>query len=187
MASGSPMSRQELVSLLASMAAGYTRRELDRRFYDRLLDTNVGLSLKGLSIEKKYALEFAAYLATALATQRLPEATPLGQYLKEVLTDMPSEVARRVINGTHRQSFTESDFSEVVAAMSEKDFELLALERNPTRRSNAESVERRSESEGLPPNRESAGAASPIGVVRAVGDAADFVETLRKKIKSNHG
>lgn len=118
------MDKEDYPSLLASIAASYARRELDRTVYDRVLASDVGKKLSGLSDGQKYALEFAAYAASAIAVQRSSESGLVAKFLSEVAADAPSEIARRMING--KSQFGTQDLSGVIENLSESDLDALA-------------------------------------------------------------
>jgi hypothetical protein len=171
--------REQLYRILSSVSASYTRRELDRRVYDQLMASSFGQSLKGLSSTNKYALEFVVYAVSAIASERIGQPGPLGQYLKEVLTDAPSEIARRMINGVPPPNFNDRDVARVVDALSPSDLERIAAVNLPAPAG----------SKQAPPHSPS-GNVSPTGdsigdsVGTALRDAADYLEGLRAQFRS---
>ena len=119
------MKKEEFSKILASIAASYTRRELDRSFYDRLIASEIGQKLGKLSSGQKYALEFAAYAASAVTLQQSGDSGAVMKFLTEVAADAPSEIARRMING--KPKFTSDQLLSVVHELSDSDMHEIAV------------------------------------------------------------
>lgn len=115
------MNNQDFPDLLASIAASYTRRELDRTVYDRVMASDLGRKLGNLSDGQKYALEFAAYAASAVALKQKDDSSAVMKFLTEVAADAPSEIARRMING--KPEFTRDQLLSVVTELSDADMQ----------------------------------------------------------------
>jgi|GEM_PF-5312365 len=120
--------REAALFILASVAASYTRRELDRRVYDRIMASRPGRRLKSLTLEQKYAFEFLAYAASAIALTQTSNPGPIGQYLRDVLSDVPSELARRMINGGNVHKFGVEDLKDMVDDFTDQELELIAYD-----------------------------------------------------------
>jgi len=160
--------------MLSSIAASYTRRELDRQVYDRVMGAQTGQALKNLTVQQKYALEFVAYAASAIAVTRLPSSGPIGQYLREVLTDIPSELARRMINGGQAHKFSTTDISSVVDVLTDQDLDQFASAvelRTPSAESTFYSK----------PSRDDPSAVGSVG--ESVRNATRSIEAIRKRLR----
>ena len=167
----SKVEQEQLRRIVASVSASYTRRELDRRVYDQLMASSFGQSLKNLNNTNKYALEFVTYLVSAVVAERVGQPGPLGEYLKQVLTDAPSEIARRMINGVAPQQFNDNDIAQIVNALSPADFENLAASSGTgpggPGRSTAPAEDGKPRSD----------------VASVLGEAAAYVESLRSRVR----
>lgn len=117
------MPNNDTSRILAHIAASYARRELDRKFYDSVLASPVGRRLNELSDGQKYALEFAAYALSAVVLGLRREPNIAIQFLSDVVADAPTEIARRMINGT--PEFTGEDLRTVVGELTVDDIEPL--------------------------------------------------------------
>lgn len=169
-----PVDRNAYLLVLSSIAASYTRRELDRRVYDRVMDSQAGHKLKNLTVQQKYALEFVTYAASAIAMTRLPSSGPLGQYLRDVLTDIPSEIARRMINGAHAHKFSTTDITSVVGLLTNEDLDQFASA-GELRAPNDESTPYGKSS------RDDSSAAGSVG--ESVRNATLSIEAIRKRLR----
>lgn len=94
--------RKELFEKWANRAAIVAAQDAKRRLerlYDQLSDTKVVKKLKTLPKAQKILVGLGLYAAGIPAEERLPDDNPVALFVKEILTDAPAEIARRVING----------------------------------------------------------------------------------------
>jgi len=118
------MGKEDSALILARIASSYARRELDRSFYDRVMQSPIGHRLRNLSDGQKYALEFAAYALSAVTLHNRGDSGMAMVFLKEVVADAPSEIARRMINGS--PNFSEKELQSVLTELSMEDVTTLA-------------------------------------------------------------
>jgi len=78
------------------IAAAYARSAAER-VYDAGDDSSIGAQLRGLSPLQKRAVELLLHTASALLDAKASEATPLTLFVKQVLGDASSEIARRML------------------------------------------------------------------------------------------
>lgn len=93
--------RLDTPGMISSIFSGYTKRKAEVK-YDDMMDTDFGKHLKNLSPEKKHAIELAMYFFTGVLHQKFPDNTAVQQYVKEVLVDSSSEIAKRMMNGVEK-------------------------------------------------------------------------------------
>ncbi|NND82924.1 MAG: hypothetical protein HKN50_10895 [Gammaproteobacteria bacterium] len=98
--------------IISHVLASYTLRELDRKWLDKILDSEIGGQLRGLSDDKKYALEFTAYIASAYIVHSDPDPTAFRAFVNSLLADLPTEIAKRVMT-------SEEDVVSTVSGMSD--------------------------------------------------------------------
>lgn len=94
------MDKSKIMVIAAHIAASYVRRELDRSFYDQIMQTSFGQSLIYLSDKQKYAFEFIAYSITALAIHQKPNPGAIRTFINCILADAPSEIVKRMMDDT---------------------------------------------------------------------------------------
>lgn len=83
---------------LAVLAANILKRKLDAGTYDKILSAKWGDKLKNLSSLKKHLTELGLGGIGILLDENLSETTSLRKFLNEVLSDIPSEVSKRMFN-----------------------------------------------------------------------------------------
>ena len=83
---------------IAMVLAGYSKRYLED-VYNRAFHTTIGQRLKNMPRAAIFSTELALYLLNALLVERLRDDTPLMKLLSEIITDAPSEISKRLING----------------------------------------------------------------------------------------
>lgn len=109
---------------VASLAASYAKRLLDTHAYDQLFAGEVGQRLRGLpDIEKRLA-EFALHASAVVIDEQLKGEGSLDKFLKEVLSDAPSEVAAR-LNTKPSTADGSRDFIERASELSTAETEEL--------------------------------------------------------------
>jgi len=121
--------------MIAGVAASYSRRELDRNFYDRLLNTSAGRTLMNMDENGKRQLEFIAYCTSAYATTHKPDTGAFRQFINGVAADAPPEIARRVLNGEHKTS--KEQIRESLNELTDEQFEEFICEVQAQRNENA--------------------------------------------------
>jgi hypothetical protein len=92
------MDRNQVHKIASHVAASYVSRELDRVWLDRLMTTKLGQKLKALSRTEQKAFELIAYLSSAYVVHRDPNPTALRSFLNGVLSDIPPELAKRMMS-----------------------------------------------------------------------------------------
>ncbi|MCZ4368681.1 hypothetical protein [Sulfitobacter dubius] len=92
------MDKKKAHKIASHVAASYVSRELDRVWLDRLMTTKVGKKLKALSRTEQRAFELIAYLSSAYVVYREPDPTALRSFLNSVLSDIPPELAKRMMS-----------------------------------------------------------------------------------------
>lgn len=90
----------DIPDLISSIFSGYTKRKAENK-YDDFMKTSAGEYLKNLPAGKKHLAEMAMYFFTGMFDQKFPESTALHKYVKTIISDSGSEVAKRMINGIH--------------------------------------------------------------------------------------
>ena len=68
--------------------------------YDKLFQTPVGTEMREASASTKTALASALLLSGVVLDQRLADDSPAKRFAKELILDFPSEIAKRLVNGT---------------------------------------------------------------------------------------
>lgn len=109
----------ETKKIAAQIAASYTLRELDRVWFDRFMATKAGATLKGLPRPTQLALEFVAYLSSALVIQGSEPPSAIRRFLYTVLADIPPEIAKRMMATDTDEA--PPNISEVVKSLSDTD------------------------------------------------------------------
>ena len=94
---GGAMDRSQVQRIVSQVAASYVSRELDRIWLDRLMATPLGRRLKGLSRTEQRAFELIAYLSSAYVVHRDPNPSALRAFLNTILSDIPPELAKRMM------------------------------------------------------------------------------------------
>jgi hypothetical protein len=92
------MDRSQVHKIASHVAASYVSRELDRVWLDRFMTTKLGQKLKALSRTEQRAFELIAYLSSAYVVHRDPSPTALRSFLNAVLSDIPPELAKRMMS-----------------------------------------------------------------------------------------
>jgi len=92
------MDRSQVQKIASHVAASYVSRELDRVWLDRLMTTKLGQKLKALSQTEQRAFELIAYLSSAYVVHSNPDPTALRSFLNGVLSDIPPELAKRMMS-----------------------------------------------------------------------------------------
>ena len=77
--------------------AGYLKRLLEGR-YDALFATKLGEKLKNAGERQKYGIEFLLNILNALMDKKIQTNSSLGILIKELISDIPSEVSIRMLN-----------------------------------------------------------------------------------------
>jgi hypothetical protein len=90
--------------------AGVTKRWAESAVYDRMADTTAFARARSAPPALKYLVEAALNWLGAVLQESLPEGTPTQRYVRMVLEDAPSEVAKRLINGGRRETAAERPF-----------------------------------------------------------------------------
>ena len=62
------------------------------------MSTKLGEKLKSLSVAEQRAFELVAYLSSAYVVHRDPDPTALRSFLNAVLSDIPPELAKRMMS-----------------------------------------------------------------------------------------
>lgn len=83
---------------IAMVVAGYSKRSLEG-VYNEASHTAIAQRLKSMPRVAIFSTELALYILGALLVERLGDDTPLMKLLTEVITDAPSEISKRLING----------------------------------------------------------------------------------------
>lgn len=92
------MERAQAAKLLSQVLASYTSRELDRKWIDVWMKTPAGQRLLALGSNKKHAAEFLSYLISAWLVHNNPNPSAFRLFVNSVLSDLPTEVAKRMMN-----------------------------------------------------------------------------------------
>ncbi len=80
----------------AVFASGYAKRWLDQQ-YDKLDDVALWQQAKALDPKIKYAIEAGLYGVLAYLDRKCACDTPLKKFFREVVTDIPPELAKRLV------------------------------------------------------------------------------------------
>jgi hypothetical protein len=107
------MDKDDIANAVAVFSSLYAKRFLETK-YDAVMATEFGNWLKSLSPGAKYAIEALAYAMTATAGEQFKADNPFKRFLKEVATDMPAELAKRMINGEKRPLSSDGDKKPVI-------------------------------------------------------------------------
>ena len=83
---------------LAVFASGYAKRMLESQ-YDRLMETEFGQKLQGLDKKYRYGMEAGLHALGAAIEQVIPEDKPTVMFFKQILEDVPAEIAKRLVSG----------------------------------------------------------------------------------------
>ena len=108
---------------IATFAAGYARRLLSQKVYDKGFASETGRQLMALNSRAKHGIEFVLNALTASLDQLPVSHSPTGHFFRDVLADLPSEVSKRLLNnvpGSHPSGSLES-VPEVGAHGAEED------------------------------------------------------------------
>lgn len=112
---------------LAIVCAGYAKRLLDTHAYDRLFDSHLGRRLKRLPPVGKYLAELGLHVSNIFVDSSFDSEKPFQRFVSDVLTDMPAETAKRIINGDESPaSGSVRPMIEQVLDLSEDDIARLA-------------------------------------------------------------
>ena len=84
---------------LATALSSYARRLIARYGVDEFFKTDLGRMLHDLPSFKKHVLETGLHSGAATISYVIPEAGFWGRFFNETLTDVPSEVAKNMMNG----------------------------------------------------------------------------------------
>lgn len=109
---------------LAVFAASYVKRLLDTHAYDQLFDTEFGRTLRALPEFQKHLAEFMLHGSNVFIEEQLKAGTPFEKFFKEVLSDIPSEAASRILDSARRPA-SEPDLIGTVSELSTADAEEL--------------------------------------------------------------
>jgi hypothetical protein len=116
------MEKDDIANAVAVFSSLYAKRFLEAK-YDAIMVTEFGNWLKSLSPRVKYAIEALAYMATATAGEQFKADNPFKTFLKEVATDMPAELAKRMINGQEHLPVSDGDKKPVVIDVEAQEIE----------------------------------------------------------------
>lgn len=107
--------KPNLEKFSVTVASLYAKRMLEVQ-YDRFGNTELFQRAKSLSRPQKLVIEGAMYLLVGyLSTKESRFAdTPLKSFLWEVAKDGPSEIAKRLLNGTHNGAGTRHSGAGVI-------------------------------------------------------------------------
>tara|TARA_R110002012_G_scaffold208038_4_gene378072 strand:+ start:8553 stop:9026 length:474 start_codon:yes stop_codon:yes gene_type:complete len=92
------MDKNQVHKIASHVAASYVSRELDRVWLDRLMTTTVGKKLRALSTKEQKSFELLAYLSSAYVVNREPNPSALRSFLNTILSDIPPELAKRMMS-----------------------------------------------------------------------------------------
>jgi hypothetical protein len=87
--------------MAASVAASYAKRILDAGIY-RQLEEQFGDRIRRFSKKDRKVVEAILYLVNAFIDANMREDGALDKFVKDVVTDAPSEIGVRLVNGHHR-------------------------------------------------------------------------------------
>lgn len=91
------MERGQAAKFLSHVLLSYTSRELDRKWIDVFMGTDIGQRLKSLNPSQQHAFEFVSYLLTAWLVHNNPNPSAFRSYLNGLLTDLPTEIVKRMM------------------------------------------------------------------------------------------
>ena len=98
--------------MAASVAASYTKRILDNGLY-RQLEEKFGTELHRLSKRHKAVIEAILYAVNAVVETTMSEHGALQKFVKSVVTDAPSELGARLVNGHGSKRREELDLTDL--------------------------------------------------------------------------
>jgi hypothetical protein len=120
------MSKEIIKDGSASILSNYAKRFLEKK-YDKLFESDTGKKLKELNLETKYVIEFLLYALASVADKQLSEGSPLKKFVKEVVSDVAPEIAKRLINGDAEYSASKkilpgsNELMDYLSEISEED------------------------------------------------------------------
>lgn len=120
-----PQLSEKTLRWLAIFSASYVKRLLDSHAYDQLFETDLGKKLKALPQFQKHLAEFALHGSNIIIEEQLKSGTPFEKFLKDVLSDIPSETARRFIDADQTAPSSNPDLIDTVAHLTTPEAEEL--------------------------------------------------------------
>ncbi|MCC6695762.1 MAG: hypothetical protein IT365_09045 [Candidatus Hydrogenedentes bacterium] len=128
------MDEAKLSQALGSFLSGYIRRMLEAH-YDKLVETDLGQTITHLPLSTRYGIEAGLYGLLALLDIVMKDDSLLRKVAKDVISDAPSEISKRIINGAKSSSgrmegYDKEDVAIVLRsflALKEEDRETILL------------------------------------------------------------
>lgn len=115
-------------NFLASLGAAEVRTSLEKP-YDKMGNTEFMEKIKELPESIQFAIRWGLYVLGATADKKLDEKSAWHKFLKDIVIDMPSEIAKRIKNGASKdvEEMTSSqDFLNLILEL-EKNEVLLVI------------------------------------------------------------
>lgn len=115
------MDAEEVKKIIAHISAGYARRFLDEKVYDRLLASTAGQQLLQLSPAHKNTLEFIALTMTAFAMERKGSATAVRTFTDSIVSDVTPGLFKRIHAGA--PDFNADDLKIAMNLLTDEDID----------------------------------------------------------------